>query len=211
MTCPLCGKVESALFSKDKAREYFRCPDCFLIFADPNKLLSPEEEKRRYDLHKNSPEDPRYRNFLNRLFLPLKARLESRSQGLDFGSGPGPTLSVMLEEAGHQVSLYDPFYAPHPEVFENHYDFITATEAFEHLRDPKKELDRLWSCLKKGGVLGIMTKLAMNEEAFSKWHYKNDPTHVSFFSRETFRWLARKWNAGVTFEGADVILIQKII
>jgi len=27
------------------------------------------------------------------------------SLGLDFGSGPGPTLSLMLEEQGHRVAI----------------------------------------------------------------------------------------------------------
>ena len=229
--CPLCGKQETGSFSKDKGREYFRCPDCFLIFTHPRHHLPPADEKKRYDLHQNSPQDAEYRNFLNRLFLPLNALLKPASRGLDFGSGPGPTLSVMLEEAGHKVSLYDSFYAPDPRVFEHRYDFITATEVLEHLREPRQELDRLWHCLKRDGVMGVMTKLARPDrpclpdqaaarglseqacaqEVFAKWHYKNDDTHICFYSKETFHWLGKKWGADVTFEDADVILLKKKI
>jgi len=52
---------------------------------------------------KNSPDDPRYRAFLSRLFIPLNERIAPESCGLDFGSGPGPTLSVMFEEQGHTM------------------------------------------------------------------------------------------------------------
>ena len=45
--------------------------------------------------------------------------------------------------------------------------------------------------------------------AFSRWHYKQDPTHVSFFSRETFTWLAARDGLTVEFIGNDVIILQK--
>ena len=137
------------------------------------------------------------------------ALLAPRSTGLDFGAGPGPTLSVMLSEAGHRVRIYDPFYADHPEVFTQRYDFITATEVLEHLRRPGRELQRLWHCLKPGGVLGVMTKLVRDRAAFARWHYISDPTHVCFFSTATFRWLADRWRSALTFADKDVILMVK--
>ena len=135
--------------------------------------------------------------------------LSPESYGLDFGSGPGPTLSIMFEEAGHRMKLYDKFYSPDSKAFEEEYDFITATEVFEHLHDPKGDLDRVWNCLKSEGCLGIMTKLALGLEDFKNWHYKNDMTHVCFFSKETFIWLAEQWQAELIFVDKDVILMKK--
>ncbi len=40
-------------------------------------------------------------------------------------------------------------------------------------------------------------------------NYKNDSTHVSFFSRTTFKWLARKWQTKIIFADKDVILFCK--
>ena len=139
----------------------------------------------------------------------MKERLPFGSVGLDFGSGPGPTLSVMFEEAGYEMTIFDKFYAPDIEVFNRLYDFITATEVVEHLHEPKMELERLWYLLSSGGWLGIMTKLAFDAEAFSSWHYKNDSTHICFFSKKSFRWLAGVWNAELIFADKDVILFQK--
>jgi len=209
MHCTLCRTKDTEPFHKDNERDYYRCTECRLIFVDPEDFLSADEEKGRYDLHQNSPEDPEYRRFLNRLFDPLKDRISAGSQGLDFGSGPGPTLSVMFEESGYPMEIYDHFYAMKPEVLERKYDFITATEVLEHLHEPQIELEKLWKCLHPGGHLGIMTKLALDEERFSRWHYKSDPTHVSFFSKSTFEWLAKQWQADLTFEDKDVILLKK--
>ncbi|HHZ83496.1 MAG TPA: class I SAM-dependent methyltransferase [Nitrospirales bacterium] len=207
--CPLCQAENTIKICTDRHREYLRCQICQLIFVPPNFFLSADDEKARYDTHQNSPDDPKYRAFLSRLFIPMQNRLSPGSSGLDFGSGPGPTLSVLFEEAGHSMALYDHFYAPYPAVLDTPYDFITVTEVVEHLHHPREELDRLWTILKPGGILGIMTKLAPNQEAFAEWYYKRDPTHVCFFSRTTFEWLATQWPAALTCEENDVMLLEK--
>ncbi len=207
--CPLCTSETAITIHSDKDREYLQCQTCQLLFVPTKYFLSLEQEKARYDTHQNSPNDPRYRAFLNRLFIPLEKRLAPASRGLDFGSGPGPTLSVMFEEAGHPMAIYDHFYAPTTEVLGTEYDFITATEVIEHLHHPRQELDRLWTILKPGGVLGIMTQLAPNHDAFAQWYYTRDPTHVCFFRRATFEWLAVQWEAALTFELNDVMVLEK--
>ena len=135
--------------------------------------------------------------------------IKGGGHGLDFGSGPGPTLSVMFEEQGYEMEVFDYFYANDNAVFNKTYDFITCTETIEHLHNPAIDLQRLWGVLKASGYLGIMTKLVKNRDRFSTWHYKNDPTHVCFFSIATFDWLAKQWQASITYEGDDVIIIKK--
>jgi len=206
--CPLCRISEGTAFYQD-SRTYFRCPKCQLVFVLSDQFLSPQDEKSQYDFHENSADDPGYRRFLGRLFTPLSQQLHPNSHGLDFGSGPGPTLSVMFEEAGHSMAIYDPFYSPDTQPLQQQYDFITATEVVEHLHHPRQELDRLWSCLLPNGSLGIMTKRVIDQEAFSRWHYKNDPTHVCFYAIETFEWLAAHWNATLTVPEKDVVIFIK--
>ncbi len=196
-------------YARDKRRTYFQCRVCSLVFVPPGQFLSAQQEKERYDLHQNSPQDENYRRFLNRVFLPLQKYLAPCSHGLDFGSGPQPTLSRIFEEAGHTMTLFDHFYEPVPAVLELQYDFITATEVVEHLHDPQKELSRLWSCLREGGWLGIMTNRAVDRATFAQWYYKNDRTHVCFYPRSTFEWLAVQWHADVVFADSDVVLFHK--
>lgn len=207
--CPLCGSVDPSPFFRDPDRDYLRCRRCLLVFVHPGQRLSAGAEKREYDLHENSVDDPAYRQFLSRLAIPLQRRLPEGARGLDFGCGPGPALAAMFEESGFNVSLYDIFYYPDKAVLSDTYEFITATEVVEHLYHPGRELDRLWSLLVPGGYLGIMTKLVRDRRAFARWHYKNDATHVCFFSEDTWRWWARRHHALLTRLGADVILLQR--
>jgi SAM-dependent methyltransferase len=206
--CPLCDSSADQ-YHQDKRRAYFQCANCRLVFVSPDAFLTAEEEKSIYDLHQNSPGDEGYRTFLSRMCRPITERLPTGSRGLDFGCGPGPTLSVMFEEFGYPMALYDSFYAPDKSALAKEYDFVTATEVVEHLRNPAQSLDRMWRCVKPGGYLGIMTKLVIDRDAFANWHYKNDDTHICFYSRETFGWLAREWRTEPVFVGKDVTIFRK--
>ncbi len=186
-----------------------RCLHCMLVFVPKRNWLSSEDEKAIYDLHENNSQDRGYRQFLSRLSVPLLERLDPKQRGLDFGCGPGPALSTLLQAQGHKVDLYDPFYYDDPSVFDKTYDFICATEVVEHLRYPQKVFSDLFGMLKPGGWLGIMTKLVLDHRAFLQWHYIRDLTHVCFFSRATFDYVAQRFNADIQFIAKDVILLNK--
>lgn len=216
--CPLCGDESVGNigpFFEDRYRVYLRCSNCQLVFVPECDWVTAEEEKAIYDLHENNAEDDGYRTFLSRLSNPLLERLnqnptgQHKQQGLDFGCGPGPTLSVMFEEQGKDMALYDHFYYNESSVLDSTYDFICATEVVEHLCRPNKEFTTLFSLLKQGGWMGIMTKLVRDQQAFSKWHYIQDRTHICFYSRETFNYIAERFNADVEFVMNDVILLRK--
>lgn len=211
INCTLCKSLDTHPLHSNNLYTYHICRECDLVFVKPDERLNPEKEKQRYDQHENDPEDERYRAFLNQLFNPLNKKLKPHSYGLDYGAGPGPTLSVMLEEVGHSMEIYDPYYANNRSVLQNKYDFITSTETVEHFYNPGDEFEKLWSILKPDGYLGIMTLLRPEDEPFSEWHYTHDETHVSFFSMKTFRWLADQLNAELSFEGDRVIILQKVM
>ncbi|WP_428771938.1 class I SAM-dependent methyltransferase [Vibrio sp.] len=208
-SCPLCHSQQIEPYFRDSRRQYLHCSRCALVFVDPAQRLAADLEKAHYDLHENDPSDQGYRRFLSRLAQPLVQRLAASSNGLDFGCGPGPTLSLMLQEQGHQVELYDIYYHPDQSVLARQYDFVTATEVIEHLYQPDQVWQQWLNLVKPGGWLGLMTKLVIDAEAFAGWHYKNDPTHVVFFSRATFRYLAERDQLELEFIGKDVILLRK--
>ncbi|KAA0446159.1 MAG: class I SAM-dependent methyltransferase [Candidatus Thioglobus sp.] len=206
--CPLCS-ADSKPYYQDSAAEYLHCTRCDLVFVPPLFHLSADEEKKRYDQHQNNPNDQRYRQFLAQLVTPVSKYIKPGSKGLDFGSGPGPTLSVMLTKYGCQMDLFDKFYANNLAVFNNKYDFICATEVVEHLNNPKFELQRLLEILKSGGVLALMTQMINEKVEFSSWYYKNDPTHICFFSKQTMRYLAKIYGTKLELYGDNVALFIK--
>ncbi len=207
--CPLCATPSARPFHKDRMREYFRCVSCTLVFVPAIYHLSIQEQKSRYDLHRNSPEDAGYRTFLSRIIEPLIELVAPGAVGLDFGSGPGPTLSILFEERGFQVLNYDPFYAPDQMLLDSKYDFVTSTETVEHFCAPALDWELLFSLVRDGGVLGVMTTfLPIDPDAFCSWRYKDDPTHVTFYSKETFLWLAGRFGVGLQFVEESVVIFK---
>lgn len=146
---------------------------------------------------------------MSRLCDPLLERLPAGVEGLDYGSGPGPTLSFMLAERGFEIAIYDPFFAPDPEALRRSYDFITCTEVVEHFHAPGDELDRLNRLLRPGGWLGVMTELLREGCAFENWHYVRDPTHVCFYRPETMQWIARRYGWTLDVPHPNVALFRK--
>ena len=211
IACPLCKSTNSSKFYKDKFREYLCCASCDFVFVPKAYHLSKTEEKLRYDTHNNNPYDDRYRGFLSQLLKPLLERIPEKSSGLDFGSGPGPTLSLMLEEYGHTMELYDKFYADNDSVFDKKYDFITATEVLEHLSEPMEEISRLSGILSNQGYLAVMTQILTSQIDFSSWYYKNDPSHIGFFTKKSLNFLASYLNIEVSFVSERVVFFKKNI
>lgn len=207
--CPLCQTPGATPFHTDENRSYFQCSHCLLVFVPEQFWISPTEEKAVYDLHDNHADDPGYQQFLSRLSQPLTQRLMPLSKGLDFGCGPGPALPAMLKALGHEVECFDPYYCNQKEVFNTRYDFICATEVAEHLKEPGKEFSRLFKILKPNGWMGFMTKLVIDKNAFKNWHYIRDNTHICFYSKTTFEYMAARFKARLEIIGSDVILLNK--
>lgn len=197
-SCVLCGSVAQLFFNDDKAnKSYLKCQNCEAVFLARENRLSFAVEKARYDLHENDPEDDAYKEFLFQLVRPFLKRLlniNSRNnlKGLDYGSGPNPTLSIMLNEHGLEVDNYDPIYGPKLQG-DKIYDFITCTEAAEHFYNPAYEFEKISSMLKPGGLFGLMTLFLTSSEDFRAWYYRRDPSHVIFYSAKTLNFIANKY------------------
>ncbi|OFX86419.1 MAG: hypothetical protein A2W99_13600 [Bacteroidetes bacterium GWF2_33_16] len=189
VACPLCFNLVNidTLKGIDK-KAYSYCNCCKLIFASIDDLLSLEDEKNRYLKHNNGIEYPGYVKFLNQAIEPVKELLLSNMECLDYGCGPKPTLSILLTQMGLICNDYDPIFFP--DLPQKTYDFIFATECFEHFYYPKKELEIIKSHLKPNGYLVLMTTLWDDLENFSSWHYANDDTHVTFYHAETLKYIS---------------------
>jgi SAM-dependent methyltransferase len=207
--CPVCCLGGTRAFAVVDDRRYWRCGHCEATFLDPAQCPTPARERAEYLRHRNDPADPGYRAFLARLAAPLLARLAPGAEGLDYGCGPGPALAAMLAEAGHRMSLYDPFFHPDEAALARRYDFVSCTEVAEHFHHPAAEFARLDALLRPGGWLAVMTCFQTDDARFARWHYRRDPTHVVFYREQTFRHLAAHHGWRCEVPAKDVVLLQK--
>ena len=140
----------------------------------------------------------------------LKKNIDKASKGLDFGCGHGPALADILKKDDYLVDLYDPFFYPNKSIFSNKYNFITCTEAAEHFFNPQKEFESMDSILEENGILAIMTSFLSNIEDFENWYYRRDPTHVVFYSQETFKVIARQRKWKYWIEDRNIVFFKKV-
>lgn len=209
-SCSLCTLGKGIDYFKDDLATYYQCAQCGLIFMSKAYHLSKNEEKRRYDFHQNDPTDPEYRAFLSTLLEPLASRLTTGANGLDYGCGPGPTVSSMLNEQGFKMKTYDPYYYNDEGLLNKTYDFITCTEVVEHLRNPAKDWQQMAMLVRNGGWIGVMTDLFDENIDFGSWYYRRDPTHICFYSKKTFMWIAGHFNFEATFPCKRTVILHSL-
>lgn len=185
------------------------CAVCGLISAHRDDLPAAEEERARYETHRNDPGDPGYRAFLDRVVVPLVARLEAGAEGLDYGCGPGPALSVMMSERGFPMEVWDPFFAPDPAVLNGVYDFVTCTETVEHFHRPAEDYRRLAGLVRPGGWLAIMTEPVPRDIDLDGWWYARDFTHVALHRERTLGWLEDRWGWSLERPSRTVALFRR--
>ncbi len=190
--CPLCNS-ESTTFNTGKTQTHYQCKTCFGIFSETNSRPSPSDEIAHYNQHNNDVEDPGYQNFVSPIFNAIVKDFTTESKGLDFGAGTGPVLSKLLRDKDYSIALYDPYFHNFPELLKKQYDYIGSCEVIEHFYDPHKEFTLLKSLIKPDGMLYCMTHIYDESIDFTNWYYKNDPTHVFIYHKNTFAWIQKEF------------------
>jgi len=148
-------------------------------------------EEARYKAHQNGPQDDGYVQFLNQAISPALPCLNKSMRGLDYGCGPTPTLSGLLEAQGLHCENYDPYFCPAFPACQ--FDFIFATEVVEHFFNSGEEFKRISGLLKPGGILTVMTEAWVSVQEFAEWHYAKDITHVSFYHASTIAFISARY------------------
>ena len=129
---------------------------------------------------------------------------------LDFGSGPGPTISVVLEEQGWIVHNYDPFFCPDTAVLQRKYDLISSTEVVEHFYEPSKSWHQLFSLAKSQVVVMTQTSNRYSTvEEFKNWRYIREKSHVAFYHSLTMEWIAAEYGFQVERKAPNVFWFSR--
>lgn len=204
--CLLC-KAPSSYGTTSNKRTYFKCSNCACMYLKENDRLNEKDERKRYLEHNNDVTDKRYQKFVSPITDYIIKKYTLESLGLDYGAGTGPVISSMLNEKGFNLNIYDPYFHNNKKHLEQEYDYIVCCEVIEHFYKPKNEFQQLKNLLKKGGELICKTDLYGDDIDFNNWYYKNDPTHVFFYSKQTFQWIKQHIGFNkVSIEGRLIIL-----
>jgi len=143
---------------------------------------------------------------LNKAIEPAARFIRPGMRGLDYGSGPARTLAALLDRMGVACDSYDPLFFPDADIARR-YDFIFATECFEHFFFPSRELDRLLALMAKGASLIVMTSLWKSLDEFKNWSYARDFTHVSFYHAQTMDWIGGHYGLSKVFDDETRVVI----
>lgn len=188
---------------------YWQCGTCHALVMDQYFHPSPAAEKARYEEHNNDVDDPAYQQFTAPITEFVLAHYQPHHTGLDYGAGTGPVITKVLSDAGYAIVPYDPFFHPDKRLLQQVYDFIVACEVVEHFFDPAMEFLQLKKRLKPGGRLLIMTYLYKDAIDFRHWHYRNDPTHVCIYRKETFQYIASAFEMNLERINHRLVVLQK--
>lgn len=216
MICSLCQAKAQFLIAGEK-RRYWHCSCCGLIFVPSDYFIATDKEKEHYLKHENSLDSPGYVQMFEEKIDILKKICPGVQTVLDYGCGYAPVLKTLLTRAGYSVEGYDPLFFPEADL-NTSFNLIVSTETFEHFKEPGEETARLVSLLSAKGYLAVMTRFYPEEnhlpdlDKFGKWYYKRDPTHISFYGRNTFDWIARAFQLQIKFNNEkDFIVMQKTV
>lgn len=187
VTCPLCQELTSQQL--EFSPQFYSCSNCGSVFRDPAFFLSSELEKERYLLHQNNVEDQGYQAFVLPMVEAVCQSFSPASSGLDFGAGTAPVVAKLLSDRNYEIKFWDPYFHPDASVLHMTYDFVICCEVMEHFYDPVKEFKLMKNALGMGGKIFCMTNLLPKKMAFKDWYYKNDKTHVLFYSEENLKWI----------------------
>lgn len=207
MKCLFCQSEQTQKIIEDN----YKCFQCHIVFKAENAHLVPAEEERRYQFHENDANDKKYYDFLIKLIKPIEHELANIRTHLDFGSGKSSVYQKYFQEKNCESWCYDLYFYPDIKTLHKQYDLVTCSEVVEHFNNPNHDWNTLVSTVKPNGLLAIMTNFYTDDIDYSKWWYKNDPTHVIFYSLNTFEYLEKKYLLKLQFsDNKSIAIFRKL-
>ena len=230
---PKCGCCESGnvkFFVRKNSCDLFKCKDCGLIFVWP----LPQNFKGIYsaDYFKGATDGYGYADYekdkmdTSSIFEIYLDKIESvaleRGNLLDVGAATGVFMSAAerrgWKTSGVELSSFaaerarekglDVISGTTADLTEknNFFDVVTYLDVFEHITNPKKEVEIICGLLKRGGLLVINTP--DSNSLFGRicgryWHLLIPPEHLYIFSNQNLKKL-------LVDNGFEIILSDKI-
>lgn len=215
MKCYLCNLSTDLLFEKS-GYQIYRCPSCGLGMTNLQKdydeflrqqyakgYFTGDPTKRAYVSYQK--DKPYITKNMEKLLTQVQ-QIKSTGRLLDVGAAMGYFIEL-AHDRGYDAYGFDPsLYAvtqaqklvakkriKHGSVHTVDYppksfDIITMLDVFEHLQNPKRDLQKLATFLKDDGIILIATgdtKSVFARASGRRWTFYNPPQHLFFFDQST--------------------------
>ncbi len=207
MKCSVCGK-EVVLLKVGKLR-FHQCNKCFYI-----KKIKPDisdtKLAKELELYSFTLDNKGYQElYTNNILKVIEQLVDRNITCLDYSYNNSMLLPSMLTEK-YTVHTANKFFKKSTLYKEHRYDVITCINVFERIKDPIKELHELLEVLKKGGFIVCYTHHYSHVEELNEWWSLKEPTHRSFYQRETIDFICRMLNLTLIYHDNNAtFVIQK--
>lgn len=216
MNCKICESNSEYRFSKDilskyKA-DYYRCTSCGFMFVNEPSWL----EEAYSSAIASTDTGLVYRNieYTSIVSLLLKFYFGKEQRYLDYGSGYGLFVRLMRDKGfnffGYDLyceNIFSPLFQVKSEHSGEKYGLVVAMEVFEHLLNPREELEKMF----RFSDSVFFTTLLAPEKIREDWWYLAPETgqHISFFTRSSLEYIAKENNLNYYTNGSSYHIFTK--
>lgn len=212
--CKICShalqKFDTAKILGKHEVNYWHCSNCGFVQTDEPYWIEEAYSSAIASLDVGIVQ----RNIENASRLSFFMKFIPNGACMDFGGGLG-MLTRMMRDYGFDFYHYDKYakneYARGLEAdISKKYVLVTAFENFEHYVNPLEEIGNL---MNRADILYFSTDLiASNPPLVRDWWYYVPVTgqHISFYSLETLKFIAKKYECQLLTNGCDLHILSKV-
>lgn len=210
-TCYLCNRP-TRIFLKVKNKSILRCDNCKLTYTrDVTSRIGIIREDSQKFVREYLTEAPLYKEYFDTIIKIILTHKKKPQSLLDVGCGVGIFLKKVKEIGWNAIGV--DMSSSAVQYARNHglvvrvgkieelkfksgsFDVITLFQTIEHIEDPLKILNKVYSLLRKGGILMITTP---SEESFMArvlgkfWFGYRNIEHLFFFNKQSLTVMQKK-------------------
>ncbi|EKE20713.1 MAG: Methyltransferase type 11 [uncultured bacterium] len=215
--CKICNSKKNKLFNKNILSKYdvayFRCSDCGFIQTESPYWLEESYSSAITSLdiglvNRNIQYSDIVENILYKYF-------DKNARFLDFAGGYGMFTRIMRDKGFdfyHEDKHCDNLFAKHFEINDlkeedRKFEIVTAFELMEHIENPFKELDYIFSMTNS---FLFSTELVPDENIENWWYLGVEHgQHISFYTKKCLNQIAKKYNKSYYTNGYLHLITDK--